>query len=143
MLQPVERGLAGKHGAIGAAGFEFAGDKTQHRIVAQCIVIVQLLVAQRKAMDALGHKRLKRVLYVLLFPAVAETGRGLPGQADGAIRLPQQQRPRIRGDRPAIERGCDSAASQAFKFQLAHVTVCWHRLRLQNQGKSLLQDYFP
>ena len=142
MLQPVERGLAREHRAIGAAGFELARDEAQYRIVAQGIVIVEVLVAKRNAVDALGYECFEPVLDILLAAGVAETGRSLPGEPDGAVRLPQQQRTRIRGDRPAIERGCDFAASQAFKFQLARVTLCWHRLRLLNQGKSLLQDHF-
>src|SRR5512144_1126200 len=62
MLQPVERGLAREHGAIGAAGFELTGDEAQHRIAAQRIVIVQVLIAKRNAVDTLGHKCFERVL---------------------------------------------------------------------------------
>jgi hypothetical protein len=95
MFQPVERGLACEHGAIGAAGFELAGEEAQHRIVAQGIVIVQVLIAKRNAVDALGYERFERVLDILLAAGVAKAGRNLPGQADDAVCLPQQQRASI------------------------------------------------
>ena len=47
MLQSVERGLAGEHGATGAAGRELPRDEPENRIVAQFVMIVQVLVAER------------------------------------------------------------------------------------------------
>ena len=93
-------------------------------------------------MHALGYKGFKAVLDQLLVAAVRETGRRLPGQCDPAIGLPQQQRARIRGDGPAIERGCDFAASKGFKFKLPSATQC-RPAAAPNQVKCLLQSYFP
>ena len=81
MLEPVQRGLPRQHSAIGAARFELARDKAEHGIVAQLIVIVQILIAKRNAMDALGDQRFDRVLDPVLPAAVLEAGRHLPRQA--------------------------------------------------------------
>ena len=86
-------------------------------------MVVQVFVAERNAVHALGYERLKAVLHLLLVAPVHETGRRLSGQSDPAIGLPQQQLARIRGDGAAIERGCDLAAPKAFKFQLTRATL--------------------
>ena len=58
VLKAVQRGLPRQHSAIGAARFRLARDKAEHGIVAQFVVIVQILIAKRNAMDALGDERL-------------------------------------------------------------------------------------
>ena len=89
MLKAVQRGLARQHSAIGAARFRLARDKAEHGIMAQFIVVVQILVAKRDAMDALRDERLDAVLDAVLPAAVGEAGRRLPRQADDAIGLAQ------------------------------------------------------
>jgi len=142
MLQPVERRLASKHGAVGTARFELARHQPEHRIMAQFVVVVQILVTQRDAMHTLGQQCLQAVLHPIRSAAIREAGRNLPGQADGVVGPAQQQGACVGRDCPAVERGCDFTASKGFKLELARVTVCWHRLRLQNQIKSLLQNNF-
>ncbi len=127
VLEPVQRGFPGQDRAIGAAGFELARDKAKHRIVTQLIVIVEVLIAERNAMDTLGNQRFGRMLDPVLRPAILETGCHLPRQANTAIRLPQKQRARIRGYRPAVERRCDFPASQTGEIERILATLRLHR----------------
>ena len=90
MFEPVQRRLARQRRAAGSLRFQLSRHKPQHRIVAQLIVIVNILVAQRNAMNALGEQRLDRVLDAVLPAAIFETGRDLPRQVDTAISLWQE-----------------------------------------------------
>ena len=62
MLQPVQRRLAGQRRAVLAARLELADQRRHHRIVAQMIVIVEVLVAERQAEHALADQRRQAVL---------------------------------------------------------------------------------
>ena len=44
VLEPVERALAGERGAVFALGPKLAGERRQHRVVAQVIVVDEILV---------------------------------------------------------------------------------------------------
>ncbi len=59
--------------------------------MAQFVVVVQILVTQRNAMNTLGKERFQAVLDPILIAAVGEAGRNLPGQADGVVGPAQQQ----------------------------------------------------
>jgi hypothetical protein len=61
MLEPVERALAGERGAPLAPGGELAGERRQHRIVAQLVVVDQVLVAERDPEHPLRHHRFDAV----------------------------------------------------------------------------------
>jgi hypothetical protein len=78
VLKAVQRGLPRQHYAIGAARFRLSRDKAKHGIMAQLIVIVQILIAKRDAMNALGDERLDAVFDPILPAAICETGRRLP-----------------------------------------------------------------
>ena len=52
-FQPVQRALAGQRRAVRAPRRELAGQHRQHRVVAQLVVVDQVLVAQRDAEHAL------------------------------------------------------------------------------------------
>ena len=77
VLKPVQRGLSRQHSATGAARFPLARDKAQHRIMAQLIMIVEVFIAKRDAMNALGEQRFDRVLDADLPAAICEAGRDL------------------------------------------------------------------
>ncbi len=66
VFEPVQRRLASQRRAVGSLRFQLSRHKPQHRIVAQIIVIVKILVAKRNAMNALGEQRLDRVLDAVL-----------------------------------------------------------------------------
>ena len=113
MFEPVQRRLSRQHSAVPPVRRSLARDKAEYGIMAQVIVVVQILVAKRDAMNALGHQRFDRVLDAVLPAAIPETSRNLPGQADTAIGLAQQQRARVRRDGAAVESRCDFPASEA------------------------------
>jgi len=57
-FQPVERRLARHRRTILATGAKLAGQNRHHRIVAQFVVVVEVLVAQRNPEHTLAHQRL-------------------------------------------------------------------------------------
>jgi hypothetical protein len=78
VLKPVQRRFAGKHRAGRATRFKLFRELAQHGIMAHLIMIVQILVAKRNAVDALGKERLDAMLDPVLPAAIGETGRRLP-----------------------------------------------------------------
>jgi hypothetical protein len=74
-FQPVQRRLARHRSAILSPGFELAGEDRHHRVMAELIVIVEVLIAERQSEHALADQRLDLVLDQLLAARVAEAGR--------------------------------------------------------------------
>ena len=110
-LQPVQRRLAGHRRAILAARFELARQHRHHRIVAQFVVIVEILIAERDPEHPLADQRHHLMLDQLRAPLVVKA-RGEPiHHPDRPIRRAQQQRPGIRGDRPASNAATTSRPS--------------------------------
>ena len=68
----------------------------QHTL-AQLVVIVEVLVAQHQAKDPLPDQRLDPVLEIAGIATIGEAFTEPTDQAQTAIHLSQQQRPRIRG----------------------------------------------
>ena len=100
VLDPVERALAGQCGAVPAGALDLAGDEPQDGIVAQLVVVVQILVAQGEADDALGDEG---VFGEARIPVVGEAGGDALEQARGSSDPAEQERRGIRGDRAAVE----------------------------------------
>jgi hypothetical protein len=142
VFEPVERALAGERRTTPALGDELAGERRQHRIVAQLVVIDQVLVAERDAEYALGHHRLDRVLDLGLDPAVVEAGREPGHEPDGTIRRAEQQRPRIGRDLAAIERSHHLATLDHSITEQVAATLCRHRGAPLCQLKSLWQKSY-
>ena len=104
VLEPVEGRLAGQRRAAGATGGELAHGRGQHRVVAQLIVVDQILVAQRQAEHALADQGGEAVLDLVRRAVIGEAGGEPPDQADRPVGGAQQQRPGVRGDGAAVER---------------------------------------
>jgi hypothetical protein len=77
VLEPVQRALAGQRGVILAPGGELAGERRQHRIVPQLLVIDEILIAERNAEDPLRHHRLNAVLDLRLDTTVVKQAANL------------------------------------------------------------------
>ena len=91
VFQPVERALAGERRAVRPLRLEPVGEQCEHRIVAQLVVIVDVLVAQGDADDPLPDQRRQRVHHLVLLALIHEA-RGDPlDQPDRAIGVAQQQ----------------------------------------------------
>jgi hypothetical protein len=58
-----------------ARGLELADERRQHRVVAQLVVVDQILIAERGAKDALRHHGLDAVLDLGLDTAIGKAGR--------------------------------------------------------------------
>ena len=66
--------LPAKRRAVGAPGRELAGEDRQHRVVAELVMIDEVLMAERDAEDALADQGGDLVLDPLRRPRVAEAG---------------------------------------------------------------------
>ena len=102
-----------------ATAAQFAGQHRHHRVVAQFVVVDQVLVAQRDADHALHHQRLYGVFDKFGVAAIGEAGGQTPGQADDPVGRAEQQRAGIRGDAPAIEGRHHGTAFDACKLEQA------------------------
>ena len=127
VLEPVQRALAGERGAVLALGLEPAGEDREHRVVAQMIVIDQVLVPKRDAKHALRHHRRDRVLDLRLSAVVDEARRKPPDQMDRAIGRAEQQPASVRRALPAVERGDHLAPFDHFITEQVAATLCRHR----------------
>ena len=89
VLQPVERALARHRRAVAPPSLQLAGQHRHDGIVAQLIVIVQILVAQRQAEHALADERGNRVLDLPDLTTVPEAGSKAIDQTDRLCWSPQ------------------------------------------------------
>jgi len=143
MLEPVQGALAGERRAVLALGPKLAGERRQHRVVAQLIVVDQVLVAERDAEHALRHHCRDAVLDLCLGAAISKAGRKSGDQADGPVGRAEQQRSGIRGDLAAVEGGHHPATLDHFITEQVAATLCRHRGAPLQRVKALSQKNFP
>jgi hypothetical protein len=125
-----------------ALGLEHAGGRREHRVVAQPIVVDQVLVAERNAEQPLCHHRRDRVLDLRLGAVVDETRREPPHQMDRPIGRAKQQPASIRRALPAVERSHHLTAIDRFIPEQVAATLCRHRGTPLRQLKSLWQKSY-
>ena len=94
-FEPVQGRLASDRRAVRARCRELAGHDRHHRIVAQFVVIVQILVAQREAEHPLHDQRRDPVLDQRGPAVILETRGQAVDEADRAVRRAEQQRARV------------------------------------------------
>ena len=126
-LQPVQRALARQRLAVVAALLQAAQHRAQQRVLAQRVVIVQILVAQRHAEDALTHQRLHLVHDVGGVAVVGEAGRHPAEQPDRLVGQAHEQRAAVGGQGAAREIGFETPRANAVRgcaAQPRRVTVC-------------------
>ena len=114
----------------------------EHRVVAQPVVVDQVLVAERDAEHPLPDQRRHLVDHPIRRPAIGEAGREALDQPDRPVGRPEQQPAGVRGDRAAIEIRHHSAASNPCESHRLRATLCRHRGTLLLGPKSLLQKHF-
>jgi hypothetical protein len=132
VLQAIKRALAGERGAVRALRLEPVGQQREHRVVAQLVVIIHVLVAERDADDPLPDQGRQRVHHPILLAFIDEA-RGDPlDQPNRAIGMPEQQPAAVRTHGAAIERRHHPAPPEAFKLELFGATLCLHRTPLVN-----------
>ena len=128
VLQPVQRALAGQRRAVAAQlRLQLARQHREGRVLAQLVVVVEVLVAQRQAEDALPDQRLHFMLDVARVAPVAEARREPPHQRQALVHLSQQQRPGVRRDLAARKIRHHRPPFHLFKLEQLRRTLCWHR----------------
>jgi hypothetical protein len=126
-FQPVQRRLARHRRAILSPGFELAGEDRHHRVVAELIVVDQVLIAERQSDHPLADQRLDLVLNQLWAARVTEAGREAIDEADRPVRRPKQQRPGVRSDASPVESRHHRTPFDGFKSKQIRDTPCLHR----------------
>ena len=118
VLQAIERALASQRLAVSPQHrAQLARQHRKRRVLAQFVMIVEVLIAQSQAEDALSHQRLDRMLDIARIAPIDEA----------SVDLPQQQRAGVRGDVPAVETSHHRAPFNRFKFEQLRRTLCRHR----------------
>jgi hypothetical protein len=142
VLQAIERRLAGERGAIGALRRQCSGENAEHRIVAQPVVVDEVLVAERDAENALADQRWNSVDGGVGIAAIPEALRQTRHEADRLVGLTEKQRTGIRRDLTTIERAHDGAALDGSEIERILATLCRHRGEPPSRVKSLLHNNF-
>ncbi len=118
VLQTIERALAGKHRAILALRLQLVRQQGQDRIVAQLVVVVEILVSERNLTDPLADQGGKLMHNQLRRPVIDEAECDTIKQSDRPVAMAQQQRAGLRADRPAIERRHNPALEDALREEV-------------------------
>ena len=95
--------------------------------MAQLIVVVQILIAERDAEHPLRRHRLDAVLDLRLVAAILEAAGEAPDQPDRSVGGAEQQRAGIGGDRPTIEGHHHGPLLDACKMELFRAILRGHR----------------
>ncbi len=124
-------------------GCKLTGEHSQHRIVAQVVMIVEILIAERNRNDPLAEQRRDGRLHTAAAAAVTKAGRKAFKQRDRLVRRAEKQRTAIRCDPTAIEGAtipCRSTRSKANDSGLACVSI---GNRLRNGTRRFRKTAFP
>ena len=127
VLQTVQRRLAGKRRTARTPGLQTPQHHPQNRVVAQRVVVDQVLVAQRDPEHPLAHQGGDVVHHTAGRAPVREAGREAVHQSDRPVRGAQQQGARVRGHHPAAEIRYNRTAIETCKPHRGSATLCGHR----------------
>jgi hypothetical protein len=111
-------------------------------IVAQFVVVVEVLIAKRNPEHPLAEQGHDLVLDQILAPLIVKACCKPLHHPDRPIRAAQQQCPGIRRDRPAVEPRHHLAAFNGCKFKQISATLCRHRGAPRITEKSLQHNDF-
>jgi hypothetical protein len=138
VLQAVQRALARQRRRRLGGAVELVEQHAENRIAAKFIVVVEVLIAERQAKDALRHQGLHLVPDVIRIAGVAEAGGETVDEPDGLVRLAQQQRTGVGGHHPAVEIRYHPTPAGPSESHLLRATLCPHRGALSNRRNSLI-----
>ncbi len=132
-LDPVQSALARKTGpsvptsaSLGPLGIGLAHDRRQQGVEAQILVVVEVLIPQRQAVDPLRDQVSDAVLDAGLVPVIIETPCQPVEDSRALLDRPQQQRPAIRGDVTAVEICSDFPSTWTLEDERPALTLCSH-----------------
>ena len=126
-LQPVQGALTSQRRAARPPRLELAAQRRQHRVMAQLIVVDQVLVAQRNAVDPLTDQRRNLMLDQRRVTVIGKAARKPIDQPHRPSRPAQQQGARVRRHPTAVECRLNSAPFHSFKSKQLRNTLCRHR----------------
>jgi hypothetical protein len=126
-FQPVERRFAGQRCAIRPFCRQLAAQHRHHRIMAQLVVVDQILVAQRDPENTLSDQARHRVFDQISHPAIGETAGKALDQSDLLVGGTEQHRAGIRCHLATIERRHHFASFDRCKAEQICTTLCLHR----------------
>ena len=139
-LQAVQRALARKGRApLAPRGRKLAREDLEHRVKAQPLVVVEVLMAKRQGVHPLVQQRPQLMLHPPRVPAVLKAGGQAGDELHAPLGLAQQESARIRGDRPAVGSGRHVAATQALKLHPFWDTLCTRQVGLLSSGNPLIK----
>ena len=146
-LKPVECRLARHRRAVRAPCLQLAGQHRHHRIMAQLVVIIDVLIAERHPEHPLSNQRGDKVLDIFRASLIDEASGKAPNQPDRAIRRSQQQGTGIRRDRSTVKSRHHGAAFHRAKLKQFSAnrfcaTLCRHRGAPRIVRKSFSQKNF-
>ena len=118
-MAPVALAHAALTGHVGAAERE-----REQAVVAQGVMVIDILVAEREPVQALGDQVLQGMLAARRIAVIAEAGGHAGGQLEGAVGGPQDDGPAVRGHAAAVEAGDHLSAAVVREFDCG--TVCRH-----------------
>ena len=126
-LEPVQRRLARHRRAILSPRFQLAGEDRHPRVMAELIVIVEVLIAERQSEHPLADQGLDLVLDQLLAAGVPKAGGKPIDDTDRPVGRAKQHRAGVRGDASAVESRRHRTPFDGYKFEQIRDTVCLHR----------------
>ena len=137
VLQAVQRALARQRRRRRGGAVELAEQHAENRIAAKLVVVVEVLIAERQAEDALCHQGLHLVPDVIRMAGVAEAGGEAVDEPDGLVRLAQQQRAGVGRHHPAVEIRHHPTPAGPSESHLLRATLL-HRGAFSNRRNSLI-----
>ena len=143
VLQAIERTLASQRLTVTPQHrAQLARQHCKGWVLAQFVMIVEILISQRQAEDALSHQRVDLMLDIAWVAPIDEAVGEATHQPKVSVNLAQQQRPCIGGNVPTIETGHHRTPFNRFKFQQLRRTLCLHRGTPGIVEKLLLHNDF-
>src|SRR5690625_4523509 len=126
-LQPVQGRLARHRRTVLPPRLHLARQQRHYRIMAQAVVVVQILVAQYDAKEPLPHQCRDPVLDQLGPPMILKTGGNALHQPDRSIRRSQQQSTSVRRDVSTAKGRLHATLFDGCKLKQLWGTLCLHR----------------
>jgi hypothetical protein len=126
-FQPVERRFAGQRRTIGPLCRQLAAQHRHHRVVAQLVVVDQVLVAQGDPEHPLTHQARHRVLDQFGRPVIGETAGKALDQPELARGGAEQHGTGLRGHPAAVKPRHHLAPFNRCKTEQIRATLCLHR----------------
>ncbi len=143
-LQSVQRALAGHRRALLLmAGLQLAGQDRHHRVVAQFVMVVQVLIAQSDGEHPLADQGPNLMLNERAVACIFEAAGEAIHQPDRAVGQAKKQGAGVRCDLPAVEGSHHRASFDRCKLEQFQATLCLHRGTPLRRVSICCRSIFP